>query len=136
MPKIRARKISVGKIMDRHKTNTRDGDLHSITGPGLSATIKADGAELCSLRGAGGQEVLWQAGPGWPRHAPNLFPIVGTLKDNRLVHRGVSYPMGRHGFARDLRFAWQQRDAECCSLVAAGQRQDPRGLSRSRSASR
>jgi galactose mutarotase-like enzyme len=92
-------------------------DRHSITGAGLSATIKAEGAELCSLRTAAGPELLWQAGPAWPRHAPNLFPIVGTLKGNRLVHRGVSYPMGRHGFARDHRFAWLERTPQSCRLM-------------------
>ena len=40
----------------------------------LSATVKADGAELCSLCNAAGEEMLWQAAPIWPRHAPVLFP--------------------------------------------------------------
>ena len=91
-------------------------DLHTISAGGITATIKADGAELCSLKTAGGLELLWQAGPVWPRHAPWLFPIVGRLKDDHLHHRGRTYPMTQHGFARDLHFTWLERSAEACVL--------------------
>jgi galactose mutarotase-like enzyme len=80
------------------------GETHTISAGGISATIKADGAELCSLRTPDGQELLWQAGPVWPRHAPWLFPIVGRLKNDELRHRGQSYKLTQHGFARDLQF--------------------------------
>ncbi len=83
----------------------------------LSAEVKADGAELCSLRDAGGAEVLWQADPIWPRHAPVLFPIVGRLKDDTLRHEGREYRLTQHGFARDKRFAWLNRSATACRLV-------------------
>ena len=52
---------------------------HTLQSDGISATINADGAELCSLKNSEGLELLWQAGPAWPRHAPILFPIVGRL---------------------------------------------------------
>ena len=83
----------------------------------LSATVKADGAELCSLRDAAGAEMLWQGAPVWPRHAPVLFPIVGRLKDDTLRHDGKSYRLTQHGFARDRRFAWLNRSATACRLV-------------------
>ena len=83
----------------------------------LSATVKADGAELCSLRDAAGAEMLWQGAPVWPRHAPVLFPIVGRLKDDTLRHEGKSYRLTQHGFARDRRFAWLNRSATACRLV-------------------
>jgi galactose mutarotase-like enzyme len=92
-------------------------DRHELSNGTLSATVKADGAELCSLRDAAGEEMLWQAGPAWPRHAPVLFPIVGRLKDDRLRHRGKSYDLPQHGFARDRRFAWLNRSATGCRLV-------------------
>ena len=67
----------------------------------LSATIAARGAELVSLAGVGIGELLWSADPAvWPWHAPNLFPIVGGLADDTLVHDGRRYPMPRHGFLR------------------------------------
>jgi galactose mutarotase-like enzyme len=91
-------------------------DIHTISAGGVTAGIKADGAELCSLKSAGGLELLWQAGPAWPRRAPWLFPIVGRLKDDRLRHQGKAYPMTQHGFARDLRFEWLERTAQSCKL--------------------
>ncbi|WP_247886927.1 aldose 1-epimerase family protein [Azospirillum sp. SYSU D00513] len=92
-------------------------DVWRMEGGRLSATVKADGAELCSLRDAAGQELLWQAGPAWPRHAPVLFPIVGRLKDDRLLHEGTAHRMTQHGFARDRRFAWMERGPHACRLV-------------------
>jgi hypothetical protein len=52
-------------------------DTHTLRNDSITAIIAPDGAELISLRDAQGLELLWQAGAIWPRHAPNLFPIVG-----------------------------------------------------------
>jgi galactose mutarotase-like enzyme len=92
-------------------------DQHTIVGDGVTATILAHGAELCSLKTAAGLELMWQAGDVWPRHAPLLFPIVGKLKNDTLRHRGKSYPMTQHGFARDSRFEWVERGRSSCRLV-------------------
>jgi galactose mutarotase-like enzyme len=93
------------------------GETHTISAGGITATIRDDGAELCSLKAPDGLELLWQAGPAWPRHAPWLFPIVGRLANDELRHRGQSYKLTQHGFARDLRFQWLERTAEGCALV-------------------
>jgi galactose mutarotase-like enzyme len=93
------------------------GERHTLQSGGIEATIKAHGAELCSLKGAHGVELIWQAGAAWPRHAPLLFPIVGRLKNDELRHRGQTYPMTQHGFARDQVFEWAERSAASCSLV-------------------
>ncbi|WP_114395667.1 aldose 1-epimerase family protein [Oleisolibacter albus] len=93
-------------------------DRHTIRAAGgVSASIKAQGAELCSLRTAAGEEVLWQAGPAWPKHAPVLFPIVGRLADDRLRQAGQDYRLSKHGFARDRRFRWLSREDAACALV-------------------
>ncbi|RWX59596.1 aldose 1-epimerase family protein, partial [Mesorhizobium sp. M4B.F.Ca.ET.089.01.1.1] len=84
-------------------------DSLTLHGDGISATIVRQGAELVSLRDSEGTELLWQAGPAWKRHSPVLFPIVGRLKGDQLRHRGRSYPMTQHGFARDRRFAWTEQ---------------------------
>jgi galactose mutarotase-like enzyme len=89
---------------------------HTLQSSGISATIKATGAELCSLKNAEGLELLWQAGPAWPRHSPILFPIVGRLKNDELRHRGKTYPMTQHGFARDQTFDWRERGPTSCTL--------------------
>ncbi len=92
-------------------------DRYRIAASGIAATIKAEGAELCSLTDAAGREFLWQAGPAWPRHAPVLFPIVGRLAGDTLRLSGRSYTLGQHGFARDRRFALVERDATVCRFV-------------------
>jgi galactose mutarotase-like enzyme len=94
-------------------------DRHTISSNGATATVLVHGAELCSLKTAAGLELLWQAGPEWRRHAPLLFPIVGKLKGDQLRHRGKSYPMTQHGFARDSRFEWVERGPDLCRLVLA-----------------
>ena len=97
-------------------TDSDRTDRHTMR-DGISATVLADGAELCSLQDAGGRELVWQAGQVWPRHSPVLFPIVGRLRDDRLLHDGQSYRLTQHGFARDRRFTWAGRDATSCRLV-------------------
>lgn len=75
-----------------------------LRGPGLEAVVSPVGAELRSLR-LHGREVLWHAGPEWPRHAPVLFPVIGRVEDDQVLVDGRAHSMGKHGFARDLAFA-------------------------------
>lgn len=92
--------------------------INHTFGNGLvEAAVNRRGAELSSLKGDDGRQLLWQAGPEWPRHAPNLFPIVGRLRHDKLVHRGNAYTMKQHGFARDLDFSWIDRHANGCTLA-------------------
>jgi galactose mutarotase-like enzyme len=94
-----------------------DADRHEFASPGLSAGVLAQGAELCSLRDGAGRDYLWSAEPVWPRHAPVLFPIVGRLHDDTLIHKGRSYRLTQHGFARDRRFTWVERTTTGCRLA-------------------
>lgn len=68
----------------------------------LKVTIREKGGELTSVYNKKtGTEHLWQADPNvWPWHAPNLFPIVGGLIDDKLMVNGTAYAMSRHGFNR------------------------------------
>lgn len=72
----------------------------------LKVSIRHQGAEMISVFNKENQtEHLWQADPSvWPWHAPNLFPVVGGCIDNQITVGGVSYPMQRHGFARQSEF--------------------------------
>jgi galactose mutarotase-like enzyme len=89
--------------------------IHRLHRNSVEALIADTGAELQGLR-LGGLELLWNAGPLWPRHAPLLFPIVGALKGDVLHHRGMTFPMPRHGFARNRVFTWSQRTETGCTL--------------------
>jgi galactose mutarotase-like enzyme len=67
----------------------------------LTAIIAAKGAEIQSLIGVDGADVMWSGDADvWPWHAPNLFPIVGALDNDELVHQGQRYTMKQHGFLR------------------------------------
>lgn len=72
----------------------------------LRIKINKFGAELSSIVNLENSlEYLWQADPVyWKRHAPVLFPFVGSLKNKQYIYEGKSYTMGQHGFARDLDF--------------------------------
>lgn len=92
--------------------------IHRISGGRLSAVVSKVGAELVSLKD-GETELLWQAGPEWPRHAPLLFPVVGRLAGDTLRHQGKSYHVTQHGFARDLAFHWEERSGHVATLSLA-----------------
>ena len=72
----------------------------------LCVRIDTHGAELKSVKNhADGREYMWQADPAfWGRTSPVLFPFVGSLKNKEFIHEGKHYPMGQHGFARDMDF--------------------------------
>lgn len=76
----------------------------SISNNFLSAKINSKGAELFSLK-TNNQEYIWEGNPDfWGKHAPVLFPIVGTLKNNSYQINEKNYKLSRHGFARDMTF--------------------------------
>ena len=78
----------------------------SIQSSQLTAVINHHGAELISLKSNAQKEFIWEGDPKyWGKHSPVLFPIVGTLKDNRYQYKGKTYYLPRHGFARDHDFA-------------------------------
>ena len=72
----------------------------------IKVAVADHGAELCGIYDKKrGHEVVWHADPKyWNRHAPVLFPFVGKVCGGQYRYKGVSYPMGQHGFARDMDF--------------------------------
>lgn len=92
-------------------------EIVTLTGGDLTARIKSKGAELCSLTGAAGTEIIWQAGPAWPRHAPVLFPIVGKLAGDQLRHDGAAFRLTQHGFARDQVFTLAEASQDLAHFV-------------------
>lgn len=70
-----------------------------------TAEVMTRGAQITSFKGADGREVIWQADPVvWGQHAPVLFPICGSVKDNQISIGGKNYPMTKHGFTRNPDF--------------------------------
>lgn len=68
----------------------------------LKITIHPVGAELQKISSVkNGKEFMWDGSPNiWSSYAPNLFPIVGELKDGEFSYENKSYQLTRHGFAR------------------------------------
>ena len=70
-----------------------------------TAAIMQKGAQMVSFKGNNGREVIWQADPNvWASHAPVLFPVCGRTKNEQVIIDGVTYPLGKHGFARNADF--------------------------------
>jgi len=76
--------------------------MHTIENEVLSIAVNPVGAELVSIKSLKtGVEHLWQGNPEfWTGQAPNLFPIIGVLKDGEFKYEGKSYKMPKHGFVR------------------------------------
>ena len=84
----------------------------------LSLECSSLGAELCRVRGADGTEYLWNADARfWKRHSPVLFPVVGNYNHKRLQYNGRQWPMGQHGFARDMEFTLCQKTPDSLSFL-------------------
>ena len=79
-------------------------------------TIQVDsmGAELKSFKRTDTDtEYMWEGDPAyWKRTSPVLFPIVGSLRDGSYLLDGKRYPMGQHGFARDMEFQLKSQDSQ------------------------
>ena len=85
--------------------------MYIIENDTLRVEIAEHGAELCSIYDKEKQhEAVWTADPAyWNRHAPVLFPFVGKVNGGFYRYKGMSYPMGQHGFARDMEFTFVEQ---------------------------
>lgn len=80
--------------------------LFQISNDQITIQVDSLGAELKSLKSVPDyREYMWHGDPAyWGRTSPVLFPIVGGLKGGVYRLDGKEYPMGQHGFARDMEF--------------------------------
>ena len=72
----------------------------------IAILIDSYGAELKSLKKLSTNvEYMWCGDAKfWGRTSPVLFPFVGGLKNKEYKTKDKTYPMGQHGFARDMEF--------------------------------
>ena len=55
---------------------------YALSNDSISIKVSTAGGSFTSIE-AGGREYLWQGDPAfWGKHAPILFPIVGSLRNN------------------------------------------------------
>ncbi len=88
----------------------------------LSITIDSFGAEIKSVkRNSDKREYLWHGDKKyWGRTSPVLFPFVGSVNNKEYRYGGKTYPMGQHGFARDMEFTCEkQKENEIWFLLAS-----------------
>lgn len=80
--------------------------LFQISNDKITLQVDSLGAEMKSLKSVpDNKEYMWHGDPAyWGRTSPVLFPIVGGLKGGVYRVDGKEYPMGQHGFARDMEF--------------------------------
>ena len=80
----------------------------------IKVTINHFGAEMCSMiKKSTNVEYMWNADEKyWKRNAPVLFPFVGSLKNKEFLYDGKAFPMGQHGFARDMEFSLVSNDGQ------------------------
>ena len=76
--------------------------MHTINNKNFQVSVKDIGAELCSLKSLkSNKEYIWKADPEvWGAHAPNLFPVIGCLKEDGFLYKGKEYKCPKHGFLR------------------------------------
>lgn len=92
--------------------------LVRIANSSIIAAIDPNGAELVELSIIDGENVLWEKDSVfWNRIAPNLFPIVGRLKNDTYMIDGKHFSMSQHGFARDRKFSVESRSEEAVTLL-------------------
>ena len=87
----------------------------TLSTPQLTLGVSSHGAEPRSLRDAHGRELLWQAGDPWDRSACLLFPAICRHTDDVIRAEDAtgttgSWPMPKHGLARDLGFTVIEHD--------------------------
>ncbi|MDO6758965.1 aldose 1-epimerase family protein [Tamlana sp. 2_MG-2023] len=69
----------------------------------LKIAVKKNGAELCQIQSTKHDtQFMWDANPDvWGSFAPNLFPIIGALKNGSYHFSGESYSLPKHGIIRN-----------------------------------
>ncbi|AUC77817.1 aldose 1-epimerase family protein [Olleya sp. Bg11-27] len=88
----------------------------------LKISVKPKGAELCEIASVkNDHQFMWHADPDiWGNHAPNLFPIIGALKNDEYTFEGKTYTLPKHGFIRhnqDIKLVEQTKNSLAFSLM-------------------
>ena len=76
--------------------------MYTLQNDLLKIAIKQTGAELCEISSVKHKtDFMWDANPDvWGSFAPNLFPIIGSMKNDSYIYNNSTYKMPKHGFLR------------------------------------
>jgi len=77
--------------------------MYTLQNDKLRIGVKKTGSELCQIVSVKNNiEFMWHANPDvWASFAPNLFPIIGALKNNTYYFEDQKYELTKHGFIRN-----------------------------------
>ena len=77
--------------------------MYTLENSKLKIGVKNIGAELCQIASVNNtNDFMWDANPAiWASHAPNLFPVIGALKEDSYRFENKKYTMTKHGFIRN-----------------------------------
>ncbi|MFD0988953.1 aldose 1-epimerase family protein [Mariniflexile jejuense] len=77
--------------------------MHTLQNNQLKIAVNTIGAELCKITSIKNNTAfIWDANPDvWGSFAPNLFPIIGALKNDTYVFEGKPYNLPKHGMVRN-----------------------------------
>lgn len=71
------------------------------------------GGALTSIKDKDGVEYLWQGNPEyWSGQAPVLFPICGSVRDDKVILDGQYRNIPRHGLVRKENFTYSKLDGQ------------------------
>ena len=84
----------------------------SLQNENLSINVNSFGGALSSIKDKDGLEYLWQGDKKyWSGQAPVLFPICGSLRNDKAVIGGnKETTMPRHGIVRKREFELEKAD--------------------------
>ena len=96
--------------------------MFQLTNNVLKISVKPKGAELCEIASVKNHnQFMWHADPDiWRSYAPNLFPIIGSMKNDQYTFKGQTYHMPKHGFVRhndDIKLVNQTKNSLTFSLM-------------------
>ena len=76
--------------------------MYTLENDKLKIAVKKTGAELCEIKSVKHKtDFMWDANPAvWGSFAPNLFPIIGALKEDTYTFDNQKYTLPKHGFFR------------------------------------
>ncbi|WP_317164055.1 aldose 1-epimerase family protein [Algibacter sp. L1A34] len=98
------------------------GTMYTLQNELLKIAVKKTGAELCKITSVKhNTDFMWDGNPDvWAGIAPNLFPIIGALKNDTYKFEGKRYNLPKHGFIRhseDLKVIEQTENSLTFKLI-------------------
>ena len=77
--------------------------MHTLENTQLKIAVNTIGAELCEITSVKtNTNFMWDGNPNiWESFAPNLFPIIGALKNDCYVFENQTYTLPKHGIVRN-----------------------------------